>query len=526
VSELTGAGLPAIIAYARAGSLERAWAMFQAAGYDLASEDPGALAVKGRLLKDRAQRMHGAGRAALYAQAAEAYASSAGAGGATYPLINAATLSLLAGDPVRSADLAQQVFARIQNHPDEPETPYYKAATGAEALLLLAREADAQAALGAAVSMAPRAWEDHASTLRQFALILGAQGRDDSWLDSLRPPGSLHFGGHMSFRADAQPKPLTGEIAAVLAEERIGFGYGALAAGADILVAEALLACGAELHLVIPGGVEAFAALSVDPFGAEWRRRFDAVRGRAETIRDVAPIGLQPDRAMIDLADEIAMGAALVNSRRLASEAVQLLVLDDAAEVSGNRSATLWSGVDGRRQRLLVAAREDVGTPSMAASVCARRGLATLAIRFPTPPETAELQEIKMVLDRGAAPAVPASFTGEIVLVSYDGPSAAAEMATALIRAPAVDIAVGGHYDVCELSSDPFSGGEKVTGRTLAIARAAAASALPGSVSVTEDFAMALEVADSHRFQSEFIGELEGPEAAAPIGLHALRRCS
>ncbi|MEI9851860.1 MAG: hypothetical protein WDN24_14650 [Sphingomonas sp.] len=136
------------------------------------------------------------------------------------------------------------------------------------------------------------------------------------------------------------------------------------------------------------------------------------------------------------------------------------------------------------------------------------------------------MQEIKTVLDRGRVPAVPASFTGEIVLVSYDGPGAAAEVATALSRAPAGDIAVGGHYGVCELSSDPFSGGARVTGRTLAIARAAAASALPGAVCVSEDFAMALAVVDSHRFQSEFIGELVDPEAAAPIGLHALRRRS
>ncbi|MES1974628.1 MAG: tetratricopeptide repeat-containing protein [Pseudomonadota bacterium] len=522
-----GVGLPAIIAYARAGSLEQAWAMFQAAGYDRAGDDPAALAIKGRLLKDRAQRLAGLERAALYAEAARAYAASAGISGATYPLINAATLSLLAGDVARSADLARQVLARIEDHPDEPETPYYRAATGAEALLLLGRGTDAEIALSEAVSLAPRAWEDHASTLRQIALILAAQKREAGWLDQLRPPRSLHFGGHMSFRADTRPEPLTRNIAALLAEERIGFGFGALAAGADILVAEALLEAGAELQLLLPGGIEAFAALSVDPFGAGWRRRFDLVLGRAAGVRAVAPFGRRPDQAMIDLADEIAMGTALGNARRLASEAVQLLVLDNAAGEMGSRSAAIWTGGGKeRRQYILIAAREDVGALSVAAPAGAEPSLATLAIPVSAAggsDEAERLREIKAVLDQGAAPAIPASFTGEMVLVSYDGPDTAAEAATALSEGLG-DIAVGGHYGVCALTFDPFNGGAKATGRTLTLARAAAGSALPGAVCVSEDFAMALEVIDPARFQASFIGELVDPEDTAPIGLYGLRR--
>lgn len=515
-----------IIARARSGSHALAWRMFVEGGYAAITEDPAVLAVKGRLLKDQAARASGDDRRRLLLEAAAAYARAAETGNATYPLINAATLWLLAGDASRSRELARQVITRVDTTPDEPETPYYRAATRAEALMLLGRIDDAQSMLAEAIGLAPRAWEDHASTLRQLALILAAQGEDDGWLDPLRPPRSLHFGGHMSFYAEARSTPLTGKIAAVLAEERIGFGYGALAAGADILVAEALLAYGAELHLVIPGGMEAFAALSVDPFGAEWRRRFDAVYRRAETIRDVAPVGVQPDLEMITLAEEIAMGAALGNARRLASEAVQLLVLDDTAEVPGNRSATPWSGTaNGRRQRILVAAREDVGTPSAVASAGVQRGLATLAIHLLTSDESAGLQKIKAMLDQGATPAIPASFTGEVVLISYQSTGAAAEAATALIGALAVDIAVGGHYGICDVSTDPFSGGARVTGRTLAIVRAAAVSALPGTVCVTEDFATALEVADSLRFQSELIGELIDPETAAPIGLHALGHC-
>src|SRR5829696_8669981 len=232
--------LSLIIAYARAGASQFAWERFVAAGYDRMTDDPAALGVRGRLLKDRALAGEGAERRRLFGEAAAAYRGAAALSGATYPLINAASLSLLSGEDGQARALARQVLDRIDADPGEPETPYYRAATRAEALLLLDRDGEARAAFDEAVALAPRAWEDHASTLRQFALILAAQGRDSAWLDTHRPPRSLHFGGHMSFDAKVvRREHLDEKIAAVLEEEKVGFAYGALAAGADIIIAEA-----------------------------------------------------------------------------------------------------------------------------------------------------------------------------------------------------------------------------------------------------------------------------------------------
>lgn len=506
--------LPAIIAHARAGSLDRAWAMFEAAGHG-ASRDAAALAIKGRLLKDRALRVAGEARARLYGEAAEAYALAAGEGDATYPLINAATLSLLAGDPARAAELAKQVLARIEANPDEPETPYYLGATRAEALLLLGRSGEAQAALDEAIALAPRAWEDHASTLRQFALILAAQGADAAWLDARRPKRSLHFGGHMSFRADARPAPLADEIAALIEAERVGFGYGALAAGADILVAEALVAAGAELHLVLPGGLDAFAALSVDPFGGEWRRRFDAMVARAESVRAVEPLGLLPDIIGINLADEIAMGEARTNARRLASDALQLLVLAEGEDQGRSHPLRIWAG-SGGRQHILRAPREPVDPP-LPAPPPRQACLAALAIRA----DGEVLPGVAGVLARGPATAVPPSFTGEAVLLAFDSLADAAACAAALTAVPGV--AVGGYYGIAETLADPFSRDTRLAGRALAVASAAAGSALPGSVCISDDFAAALAAAAPDRFATEYVGELDGARAAMPVGLYALR---
>src|SRR3546814_11050772 len=112
--------------------------------------------------------------------------------------------------------LATQVIDWIEANPDEPETPYYYGATLAEALLLLANEKGARAALSDAIAIAPRAWEDHASTLRQFGLILSARNSSAAWLDMLRPPRSLHFSGHMSFRGDELNGELSNRIARLI----------------------------------------------------------------------------------------------------------------------------------------------------------------------------------------------------------------------------------------------------------------------------------------------------------------------
>ncbi|MCW3848014.1 hypothetical protein OF829_12260 [Sphingomonas sp. LB-2] len=505
--------LTLVTTLARSGALDRAWALFEAEGYG-ASTDPAALAIKGRLLKDRALRVSGEARAALYGEAAQAYAAAAGDGGASYPLINAATLSLLGGDPVRAAELAGQVLARIDANPGEPETPYYLAATRAEALLLLGRSAEAQAALDEAIALAPRAWEDHASTLRQFALILGAQGAAAAWLDARRPRRSLHFGGHMSFRADPGPTPLTERIAALIAQERVGFGYGALAAGADILVAEALVAAGAELHLVIPGGLDAFAALSVDPFGGEWRARFDAMVAAAESVRAVEPLGMLPDRIAIGLADEIAMGETRTNAKRLASDALQLLVLAEGEDEDRSHPLRVWAG-GGGRQQILRAAREPVDPP-LPAPPPRRACLAALAVRV----EGSALPAIADVLARGPATAVPPSFTGEAVVLAFDSLRDAAACAVALTEVRGA--AVGGFYGIAETVADPFGRDPKLVGRALDIAFAAAGSALPGSVCVSDDFAATLAAVAPERFHTEFVGELDGARAAMPVGLYAL----
>ena len=470
-------------------------------------------------------RTSGEERRRIYREAAEAYFRSASLSRRNYPLINAATLSLLGSEPVQARRFALEV---LNKGPDDSETPYWRTATRAEALLILDRRDEADAAFAEAIALAPRAWEDHASTLRQFALILDAQRLDPSWLDAHRPPRSLHFGGHMSFDPKVvRREHLDEKIAQVLEEENVGFGFGALAAGADIIIAEALLERGAELHAVLPGGAEAFAAVSVEPFGKAWRRRFDAVLARAEMVRPVRPLGKAPNAAMIGLADEVAMGAALMNGRRLESSAVQLLVLDSATEPgngASGRSREIWAA-GGWRQRVLTAPRE-IRQDGSGPEAPTAEPLAVLAIGLgdhaPLPQALAELQ---VQLAKLSAPAIAPYLTEDRLILAFPGPGEAAEAAVRLLGASleTLNLRIGGQYGPAATFRDPFSNTLRLAPAATAAAAGALASAPPGTACVTDDFAAALAAAGPRRPASEYIGELDPPDGGPPVGLYALK---
>lgn len=311
-----------ILSLARSGATSRAWDAFLSAGLDRA-EEVNALTLKGRLLKDRAKQAAGAERAALYAQSGAAYAHAARLRPDSYPLINAAAMALFAGDGAVAATIARDVLTLVDGDPSQGETPYWREATRAEAFLLLGRAADAQASLTAAITRAPQAWEDHAATLRQFAAILSETCEDTGWLDVHRPASSLHFSGILGI--DSDDATAAAAIHNAIAEIAPGFSYGALAAGADIIAAEALLAGGAELHVVLPSSQAEFSRTSVAPYGQDWTVRFDALCAAAHSLT-ICNDGSETTRAGIALADYQAMGMAVSNANRLESHAVAMRI--------------------------------------------------------------------------------------------------------------------------------------------------------------------------------------------------------
>ncbi|MCW3836156.1 tetratricopeptide repeat-containing protein [Sphingomonas canadensis] len=354
--------LAEVHALARAGAKEAARAAFSAAGLDGVADDPAVLTLKGRLLKDAADGASGAARAALLGRAADAYAAAARLSpAATYPLINAATLALLSGAGRRAEQLARETLALLDGGAHEPDTPYWLGATRSEALLLTGRETEARAALRDAIAGSPEAWEDHAVTLRQFRRILDEQGRPAQWLEGFRPPPAVHFAGPIGVSPD--DRALIAALDSAAATIGGGTACGALAAGFDILAAEALLRAGARLQIVLPGPVDAFAAASVLPAGAAWLPRFEALLAAAlsvETLDLPGPISA----AAAVLAEEMALGEAVRRARERGSGAVALRAAGAASatpmgERPGLRCVTVACGANpaGGGERLAPPAR-------------------------------------------------------------------------------------------------------------------------------------------------------------------------
>jgi hypothetical protein len=509
------ASLVAITMLARSGAYELAWSRLESGGF--APDDPAALTVRGRLLKDRARLATGPDRRRLYSEAAQAYARAATIEDSTYPMINAATLSLLGGDGDRARALATATLARQDSGGPDGETPYYRGATRAEALLLLGRTDDARAALGAAVAQAPGAHEDHAVTLRQFALIIAEQRGDAGWLDPLRPPRTLHFAGRMGAIDDAaRLTALHAALATTIDGLKIGAGHGALAAGADIIVAETLRACGAALHIVLPVSVPAFVSASVAPWGDGWIDRFEALLASAASLHVATPDAEMPTAGLIAFASEIAMGRAAHAAASLASEAVQLLVGDAGDNTA--RDAGIWVA-SGRRQ-IVLDWPGAAPAPAMRAAptASALQPLALLDVRLDDPEESASIARIAAVLP----PAFAARMTATGVQVAYADPVVAAGAASR-IHAAAPGVRIGGHYAATATLADPFSGSVQPFGEQAARASRLTQLTSIGATFVSEDF-IAGVLARTPELRSEYVGDAAGEAAdGRDLRLYALK---
>lgn len=469
---------------ARAGDTLRAWRMFETAGWRN-SDLPEVLSLKGRLLKDRALRTTGDERKALLDEARRAYLQSAGDRQATYPVINAATIALLAEDEATAQELARSVLAMLDSGAHEPETRYWLGATAAEAHLLLGNAQASRADLAGAMTAAPQAWEDHAATLRQFRQILRARGQDEGLFDDFSPPPSLHFSGIIHL-GDTEAEARK-QVARVLKDARPGAIFGALAAGVDILVAELGVDQGAQLNVVLPCGSDAFRAVSVEPFGGDWGARFDRLLALAEGVETVQT-DLPLSAASIALASQVAMGLALRRAHALATTAISLRVARACDVVMTPESQ--W-----RAQGL---AHEDI------------------VLDMPAPPSgdgLAEAEPLVIVACTRPFPAqVPAAArTGQadenMHFAGFDDPVAAAAFASSILST-APDAQIGLDLD-CHAPGQPL---EAIAALAMMLSRAAP----PGTIYAPWPRIAALDLlAPQYRFEN--VGEVMTPVGDLPV---------
>lgn len=136
--------------------------------------------------------------------------------------------------------------------------------------------------------------------------------------------------GHMFNAGSAEEPALAARVAAALDAVGAGVGFGPLACGADLLIAEALIARGAELNVVLPFAEDDFIAESVLCGGAEWMARYRACRDAAASLHFATPGAYVGDDNQFAYNSQLAMGLAALRAEALGCDAVQIAVVSDA----------------------------------------------------------------------------------------------------------------------------------------------------------------------------------------------------
>ncbi len=512
--------LPAIIAAARGGAIDHAWSMFRAGGFDRLDGDPAALVVKGRLLKEKALRAVGDMRAHHFAEAAAAYAEADRIQPQPYSRANVAALALLAGNVEHGRAMAADLLAWLEREPDFPETPYHIFAARAEALLVQGDTAGAEQALNDAIAREPAAWEDHALTLHQMERIAAAQGLAVPWLARYQPPRSLHYVCRIG-ADDHAAEALRPDIDRLLAAERIGFAFGGLNAGAEIVVAEQVLRHGAELHVILPTDAAQFAQQSVARFGGNWVDRFGDCLRAATSVRAATHVSGAYEPLAALLSADLAMGAAVLNAERLASEPIQLLIAGKAPDAPGGGTCEMarrWQEA-GRRQHLIRMSGQAAPLPHGELSARTDRRLAAmLHITFDGLDTLDEgrfaeaLDEIVEPFRRtiAAFPIQPALVlpAGNARLVAFADTDSAWAYAQRLLAEPLPrhPLRIGGHFALAHWLENPAA----LIGHGVAELNAIAVAAMPGVLTVSEAMAWSLFVSPTHGLRAEPVGEADG----------------
>jgi adenylate cyclase len=363
------------LALARMGDWRGALGVYHGEGLDQ-RDDVDSLALNARLLKDRAFDGHARDRDALLRQARDAYRTAFDRTGESFAAINAASLSLMAGDAQSAHDLAHALIEGSSN----PRADYWNSATIAEALFVLGQFAEGQAALRTAVSLPGATVAARNSTFLQLKRLFAAHGiRDEGRIaDLLRPimpRRAAHFCGMMFDAGDPAEQRLGEAVAEILRSEDVGMAFGALACGADIVIAEQVLAAGAELHVVLPFDRDDFVRESVAVGGAEWLDRYARCIAEATGVHMATTMRFVGDDEQFAFGSRTAMGMTRVRAAQMHAETVQIAVCNDesrkgvagtAADIAswreaGGRTRTV-PAPGARRPSLLAKAPQDATT--------------------------------------------------------------------------------------------------------------------------------------------------------------------
>ncbi len=526
-----------VLALARMGNGEQALELFREFELDK-SPDAHHRSIAARIMKDAALATKDeTERPAALLAASQAYHEIFDESEDAYPGINAATLAFLGGKKDTAADIAKTILdlAEITK-----PLNYYDAATRAEALLIAGRMDEAAESLQKAGVMSDANAGARASSYKQLKIVSREAGLDQETVDQLlspvSPPTVIHFCGHMFLEDDTEEEKLIKNIADYLEKNDVGYAYGALAAGSDILIAEQILEHGAELNVIFPFVQEDFIAQSVVPAGGNWLKRFDACLAKANSINFATEMHYVGDPEQFGYASKVAMGMAKLRAQYLGNKPTQLAIWDGVPSngpAGTGADVAAWQNYSGSSEVIEAGdIKRDLGRSQAPDEDVHKRTVA--AILFTDFPGFSKLSEsalpafwegvmgnmAKVLLNYPGQILAQNSWGDALLAVTPDAPCAASlalELQTSLQNfdyallgmTESSGMRIGLHYGPAYETMDPITG--KITLYGTEVSRAARIEPVtpPGAVFVTEPFAaiLALEAPDEYRCR--YAGKIE-----------------
>ncbi|MBL4869909.1 MAG: adenylate/guanylate cyclase domain-containing protein [Robiginitomaculum sp.] len=335
-----------ILLMARSGSIHEATKRYKELKLDIET-DIDSRTLQARLLKDTAFASPPELRHAALDAAGRAYERIYIDTQNSYPGINAATLANLNGNSKKAQRIVGDIIdTALSAAADNQDMGYWEHATLAEAYIILGDFNCAKTSIEQAATFKDTSLSDKASTLKQLRKLLEMKGQTFKILRPLRPKPTIHYTGHMiaapgkNGRIVAENEAeLNSRIITAIDKIKPGAGFGALASGSDILIAEHLLKIGADLHVVLPFDKDEFVDVSVSSAqgegeatgkvsGETWTTRFHKCMERASSVTYLTNQSYMGDDILFDLGAKLAMGLSLLHSRHIAGASAQLAIWD------------------------------------------------------------------------------------------------------------------------------------------------------------------------------------------------------
>jgi hypothetical protein len=524
------------LAMARLGDPDAALRIYKRNRVDeIGTED--AIALKGRLLKDLAVRASGTEQVELFRRSSRAYRHANELSDGYFSGINAATTALLAGDDGEACELAGAIGRR----PDVARpNDYFAAASGAEASLVCGDVEQATAQYAAARSRPDASPGMIASTARQVELIaerlpISTEQRQ-ALLAAIRPSPVVHFCGHM-FRSGWEVEAEVAQaVDAILDETGALIAYGPLACGADIVIAEAILARDGELHIVLPFAEEDFLRTSVRVGGSDWEARYNRARDAAASVTFATQMQHVDEDELFAYCSKLVMGLAQLRAGIMNTEAFQLAVWDGrpANGIAGTAAdCAEWARQGGKTRIVPISMDRPALEPAVIIDKHKWPGWGLRSMLFADFAGFSRLDEdhlsqflevvmgrIATVLDRHADIVLARNSWGDAVYVVVTSPADAAEIALEIQSEltpkllqdnglPAEDgMRISLHYGPIFEHFDAVHGARTYYGTEVTVAARIEPRVPVGAIFTTQPFAAMIE-SDRNDYHFEYVGKMD-----------------